>query len=40
MDLRKYYFSQRTMDYGNALPQSAVDSMTINSFEQQLSQYI
>ena len=37
LDIRKYFFTQRVIDYWNALPQSAVDAENINQFKDQLN---
>ena len=34
--IRKYFFSQRVIDYWNALPQTAIDAKSINKFKSQL----
>ena len=36
LDIRKYLFSQRVIDYWNALPQTAIDAKSINMFKNQL----
>ena len=36
LDIRKYFFSQRVIDYWNALPQIAIDAKSINQFKSQL----
>ena len=37
LDIRKYFFTQRVIDYWNALPQSADDAENINQFKDQLN---
>ena len=37
LDIRKYFFTQRVIDYWNVLPQSAVDAENINQFKDQLN---
>ena len=37
LDIRKYFFTQRVIDYWNALPQSAVDAENSNQFKGQLN---
>ena len=36
LDIREYFFSQRVIDYWNALPQTAIDAKSINNFKSQL----
>ena len=36
LDICKYFFSQRVIDYWNALPQTAIDAKSINKFKSQL----
>ena len=36
LDIRKYFVSQRVIDYWNALPQTAIDAKSINKFKSQL----
>ena len=36
LDIHKYFFSQRVIDYWNALPQTAIDAKSINKFKSQL----
>ena len=31
LDIRKYFFSQRVIDYWNTLPQPAIDAKNINN---------
>ena len=37
LDIRKYFFTQRVIDYWNALPQSGIDAENINLFKDQLN---
>ena len=37
LDIRKYFFPQRVIDYWNALPQTAIDAKSINQFKIQLN---
>ena len=37
LDIRKYFFTQRVIDFWNALPQSAVDAENINQLKDQLN---
>ena len=32
-DIRKYFLSQRVIDYWNALPQTTIDAKSINQFK-------
>ena len=36
LDIRKYFFPQRVIDYWNALPQTAIYAKSINKFKSQL----
>ena len=36
LDICKYFFSQRVIDYWNALPQTAIDVKCINKFKSKL----
>ena len=36
LDIRKYFFSQRVIDYWNALPQTDIHAKSINQFKSQL----
>ena len=40
LDIIKYFFTQRVIDYWNALPQSAVDAENINQFKDQLNLHL
>ena len=37
LDSRKYFFTQRVIDYWNTLPQTAIDAENINNFKDQLN---
>ena len=40
LDIIKYFFTQRVIDYYNVLPQSAVDAENINLFKDQLNVHL
>ena len=40
LDSRKYFFTQRVIDYWNALPQTAIDAESINHFKDQLNVHL
>ena len=40
LDGRKYFFTQRVIDYWNALPQTAIDAESINHFKDQLNVHL
>ena len=40
LDIRKYFFIQKVIDYWNALSQSAIDAENINQFKDQLDIYL
>jgi len=39
LDLRKYFFSQRVVDYWNRLPQHVVEADTVNTFKNRLDKF-
>ena len=40
LDIRKYFFTQRVLDYWNALPQTAINAENINHFKYQLNVHL
>ena len=40
LDIIKYFFTQRVIDYWNALPQTAIDTENINHFKDQLNVHL
>ena len=40
LDIRKYFFTQRVIDYWNALPQTAIDAKNVNEFKGKLEVHL
>ena len=40
LDNRKYFFTQRVIDYWNALPQTAIDAKNVNEFKGKLEVHL
>jgi folate-dependent tRNA-U54 methylase TrmFO/GidA len=40
LDIRKYFFSQRTINYWNLLPSAAVEASSVNIFKNHVDRFL